>query len=59
MAGRPKTPEGIARAPGISVRLTSDESKTINEAVKRSGLRKSEWARKSLIYVALNGIRIT
>lgn len=57
--GRPKTPKDKARAPGISVRLTQSEAKTINEAIKASGLRRSDWARKSLIYVAKNGICIT
>jgi hypothetical protein len=59
-AGRPKTPLESARAPGISVRLTPDEAKIINGAVSRSGIkRKSDWARKSLLYVAQNDIRIT
>jgi hypothetical protein len=58
--GRPVTPKDKARAPGISVRLTSQEATAINDAVSRSGITsKSDWARKSLLYVALNGIRIT
>ena len=57
--GRPKVPKNKAKAPGISVRLTLDERKGINDAIIRSGLTKSDWARKSLIYVANNDIRIT
>jgi hypothetical protein len=58
-AGRPKTPVEQARAPGVSVRLNPDELKTINAAISRSGLRQSEFLRKSLLYVAQNDIRIT
>jgi hypothetical protein len=57
--GRPKTPVDKTRDPGISIRLTKDESKPIDDAVRISGLKRSDWARKSLLYVALNGIRIT
>jgi len=48
-----------ARAPGISARLTIAENKVIEKAVKDSGLSKSDWARKSLLYIASNGICIT
>jgi hypothetical protein len=59
-AGRPKTPDEQKRDPGISVRLTLAEAKVINDAVTASGLkRRTEWARKSLLYVAQTGIRIT
>lgn len=57
--GRPKTPKDRARSPGISVRLTVEEARIINDAVKRSKLPKSEFARKSLLYVASNDICIT
>jgi hypothetical protein len=58
-AGRPKVPKDKARSPGISVRLTVDERKPIDSAVKSSGLTQSNWARKALIYVASNDISIT
>jgi hypothetical protein len=58
-AGRPKVAKSKARSPGISVRLTADERKPIDAAVKLSGLTQSNWARKSLQYVAVNGICIT
>jgi len=58
-AGRPKVPKNKAFVPGVSVRLTADDRKTIDKAIKESGLSQSEWARKSLNYVATNGIRIT
>ena len=57
--GRPKKPSSDSRAPGISVRLTPNEELAIRDAVRRSGLTKSEWARKSLLHVANNDIRIT
>jgi uncharacterized protein (DUF1778 family) len=57
--GRPKVSKGNARSPGISIRLTPDERKPIDLAIKLSGLTQSNWARKSLLYVASNGICIT
>jgi len=51
-AGRPKVPKTKAFAPGISVRLTPDDRKTIDAGIKHSGLSQSDWARKSLLYVA-------
>lgn len=56
--GRPKTPQSSARVPGLSVRLTKDERKTIDAAIKHSRLSQSNWARKALIYVASNGITL-
>jgi hypothetical protein len=58
-AGRPRVAKSKARSPGISVRLTPDERKPIDDAIKRSGLTQSNWARKSLLYIANNGICIT
>jgi hypothetical protein len=58
-AGRPKVAKSKARAPGISVRLTQAERKPIDAAIKVSGLTQSNWARKSLLYVATSGICIT
>lgn len=58
-AGRPPVPKDKQRAPGISVRFTPEERKPIDEAIKLSGLGNTEWARKALQYVAINGIRIT
>ncbi|MBI5772166.1 MAG: hypothetical protein HZA89_00305 [Verrucomicrobia bacterium] len=58
-AGRPRVSKAKARSPGISVRLTADERKPIDAAIKRSGLSQSNWARKSLLYIAASDIRIT
>jgi hypothetical protein len=57
--GRPSVPKDEARAPGLSVRLTKAEVGKIDNAVNLSGLKRSDWARKALIYVAEHGIRIT
>ena len=57
--GRPKKPAGMGKSPGISVRLTEAERKTIDAAITASGLNQSNWARNALIYVASNSIRIT
>lgn len=58
-AGRPRKAKSESRAPGVSVRLTLDERKAIDSAVLASGLPQSEWCRKSLLYIASRGIRIT
>ena len=57
--GRPKKLQEFARSPGVSVRLSKVEKDAINAAIKRSGLKSSEWLRKSLIYCAQHDIRIT
>jgi hypothetical protein len=58
-AGRPKKSKEESRVPGISVRLTKDERKPIDAAIKRSGLKQSDWARKGLLYLAQHDICIT
>jgi hypothetical protein len=58
-AGRPKVPKDKAFVPGVSVRLTANDRKTIDTAIKESGISQSEWARKALIYVAERGIKMT
>lgn len=58
-AGRPKVPKNKAFAPGVSVRLTTDDRKTIDGAIKQSGLSQSEWARRALLYIAEHGIGLT
>ena len=58
-AGRPAIPKEKQRIPSYSIRLTPDEKKPIDEAIKASGLGATIWARKSLQYIVSNGIRIT
>jgi mobilization protein NikA len=50
--GRPIVPKNKAKTPGISVRLAGNERKTIDAAIKQSGLSQSEWARKALLSAA-------
>jgi hypothetical protein len=57
-AGRPKVAKNKAKAPGISVRLSASERKIIDSAINQSGLTQSEWARKSLLYIAQNGLKV-
>jgi hypothetical protein len=57
--GRPKKPKAEALAPGISVRLTAGEGKRVAGAVTKSGLSKSDWARKCLLWIIDRDIRIT
>ena len=47
--GRPKLAKGEARGVLIGARFAPDESKAVHAAVKRSGLGKSEWIRKTLL----------
>jgi hypothetical protein len=58
-AGRPSVPKHKRRTPALSVRLTAEEKKPIDEAIKASGLGATVWARKSLQYIVSNGICIT
>jgi hypothetical protein len=58
-AGRPAVPKDKQRTPAYSIRLTSDEKRPIDEAIKASGLGSTVWCRKSLQYIVTNGIRIT
>jgi hypothetical protein len=56
--GRPKLDKAKFYAPGISLRLVLSERQAIDKAIAASGLTQSEWARKSLLYVASNAIII-
>lgn len=57
-AGRPKKAKGETRVPGISVRLTAEERKTLDGAISNSGLSQSDWARKGLLYLANNRVSV-
>jgi hypothetical protein len=57
--GRPNVPKIKTFAPGVSIRLVPADRKVIDDAVRKSGLRLSEWARKSLMHVASNDILIS
>jgi hypothetical protein len=50
--GRPFLPKGTAKGVLFAVRIAANEAKKINEAVKKSGMRKPEWARNVLIQAA-------
>jgi hypothetical protein len=53
--GRPPTPRREYKNPGISVRLSADERKDVDTAVRHSGLSQSDWARKHLLAAAKSG----
>ncbi len=58
--GRPKKLKEHSRSFTVSVRLTQEELRIVNEAVIRCKLRgKSDFARKSLLYCAQHDIRLT
>jgi hypothetical protein len=50
--GRPKLPKGKVRGILILTRISQEENKVIEEAIRRSKLIKSEWTRKALLSVA-------
>ncbi len=50
--GRPALPEKEKRGRFISTRLSPDEYKEIEAAIKSSGESKTEWVRKKLVAAA-------
>jgi hypothetical protein len=50
--GRPKLKKAEYKGILIGARFALDESKTVHDAVKRSGQRKSQWIRKALLSAA-------
>ena len=50
--GRPKVPKAKLRGILIQARLSPEENKVINEAIRRSLDNKSDWLRKALLLVA-------
>jgi hypothetical protein len=50
--GRPKMPKGTANSVLFAVRIAANEAQKINEAVKKSGTARPEWARNALINAA-------
>lgn len=56
--GRPRLAKAKVYAPGISLRLVVNERRVIDNAIQKSGLSQSEWARKSLLHVATHDIKL-
>ena len=54
--GRPTIPVEKQCLPGLSVRLNDDDYFEVTEAMRVSGLTKSEWQRRALLYVARHGV---
>jgi hypothetical protein len=52
--GRPKMPKGTANSVLFAVRIAANEADAIRSAIKKSGLKKPEWARNALISAAKN-----
>jgi hypothetical protein len=50
--GRPKLPKGTANSVLFAIRIAAKEAQKINEAVKKSGLKRPDWARNALIHAA-------
>lgn len=50
--GRPRVKKAEFKGILIGARFATDESKTVHEAVKRSGMGKSQWIRKALLSAA-------
>jgi hypothetical protein len=50
--GRPKLPKGTANSVLFAVRIAANEAQKIQAAIKKSGMKKPEWARNALIHAA-------
>lgn len=50
--GRPQLPKGTANSVLFAVRIAANEAEQIQQAIRRSGLTKPEWARNALIKAA-------
>jgi hypothetical protein len=52
--GRPKLPKGTANSVLFAVKIAANEAQRIQTAIKKSGLKKPEWARNALMHAASN-----
>jgi len=50
--GRPKLPKGTANSIVFSVKIAANEAAKIGDAIRKSGLKKPEWARNALVQAA-------
>jgi hypothetical protein len=50
--GRPKVAKAKLRGIMVNARLSPEENKTINEAIRRTPDNKSDWIRKALLSAA-------
>jgi hypothetical protein len=50
--GRPKMPKGTANTVLFAVKIAANEANKIHEAIKKSGLKKPDWARNALLNAA-------
>jgi hypothetical protein len=50
--GRPKLPKGTAHSVLFAVKIAAVEAEKIHTAIKKSGLKKPDWARNALISAA-------
>lgn len=51
--GRPMLPKGTANSVLFAVRIAANEADKIQTAIRKSGLKKPEWARNALIKAAI------
>lgn len=50
--GRPTLPKGTANTVLFAVKIAANEADKIQRAIKKSGLKKPDWARNALIKAA-------
>ena len=50
--GRPTLPKGETKGEVFSVRVAADAAGKIHQAIKKSGLKKPDWARNALVMAA-------
>lgn len=51
--GRPKLPKDAAKGVLFAVRIAAAEADKIQQAIKRSGISKPDWARNALLEAAI------
>ena len=50
--GRPAMPKGTANNVLFAVRVAANEAAKIQQAIKKSGMSKPDWARNALVSAA-------
>jgi hypothetical protein len=51
--GRPRLPKDAAKGVLFAVRIAAAEADKIQQAIKRSGIPKPDWARNALLEAAI------
>ena len=55
--GRPKLPKSEARTIMLSTRVNADENKAVQNAISKSGKKKTVWMREAMLAAATSAKR--